>query len=318
MKNGIVFPMRFICNTFILILLITRADGLYAGSPKALPAYQNYINMYSALAVKKQKEFGIPASITLAQGLLESGGGESVLARKANNHFGIKCHDWKGATIYHNSDGKNECFRKYTHAEESYSDHSRFLKDRPRYSELFKLNVRNYKGWAKGLQKCGYATDKTYADKLIRLIEDYELYRFDSDAGPKKAPAGKPASAARKNEPSKTVATRLTQKMYGIPYVYAESNDTFDKIAAETNTKAGNLKSFNEVPGNYSLRRGDVVYLDKKKKKADKPYYDHVVKRGESMYTISQKYGIQVKSLYKINKKKDTYIPVEGDVLRLR
>jgi LysM repeat protein len=293
-------------------------DCLYAGDQKALSTYQNYINIYSSLAVKKQKEFGIPASITLAQGLLESGGGESVLAKKANNHFGIKCHDWKGATIYHNSDGKNECFRKYTHAEESYNDHSLFLKDRPRYSELFKLNIRDYKGWAKGLLKCGYATDKTYADKLIKLIEDYELYRFDSETSPKKT-AGKSTLPSRKNEPPQTVLIiRLIQKMYGIPYVYAESNDTFDKIATETNTKAGSLKSFNEAPEYYSLRRGDVVYLDKKKKKADKPYYDHVVKRGESMHAISQKYGIQIKSLYKLNKKKDTYIPIEGDVLRLR
>jgi LysM repeat protein len=299
--------------------MIISADCLYAGGKKALATYQDYIDTYSRLAVKKQKEFGIPASITLAQGLLESGGGESVLAKKAKNHFGIKCHDWKGATIYHNSEGKNECFRKYAHAEESYSDHSRFLKDRPRYSELFKLNVRDYKGWAKGLLKCGYATDKTYADKLIKIIEDYELYRFDSDTSAKKTPVDKSPSPPKKNElPQTAPITRLIQKMYGIPYVYAENNDTYDKIAAETNTKAGNLKNFNEAPGGYPLRKGDIVYLDKKKKKADKPYYDHVVKREESMYTISQKYGIQIKNLYKLNKKKDTYIPVEGDVLRLR
>jgi LysM repeat protein len=320
MKNEYSSSIRPICKAFILILLIiVSADYLYAGGLKVSSTWQNYINMYSGLAAKKQKEFGIPASITLAQGLLESGGGESVLAKKANNHFGIKCHDWKGATINHNSGGKKECFRKYAHVEESYNDHSLFLKDRPRYSELFKLNVRDYKGWAKGLLKCGYATDKAYADKLIKIIEEYELYRFDSDTSPKKTSAGKPASPPRKNdEPPQMVATRLIQKRYGIPYVYAESNDTFDKIAAETNTKAGRLESFNEAPGNYPLRRGDVVYLDKKKKKADKPYYDHVVKRGESMHAISQKYGIQLKSLYKLNKKKDTYIPVEGDVLRLR
>jgi len=306
--------MRFIRKTFSLIFLITLANWLYAESQKTLSTYQKYINTYSNLAVKKQKEFGIPASITLAQGLLESGAGQSVLAKKANNHFGIKCHDWNGATIRHNDDKKKECFRKYAHAEESYSDHSRFLKERSRYSELFKLNVKDYKGWAKGLQKCGYATDKAYANKLIKLIEDYELYRFDSGAGSKNASSGKSSS----KKPPKAVVTRSVQKMYGIPYVYAENNDTFEKIASETNTKVGHLKSFNEVPGDFPLQRGDIVYLEKKKKKADKPFYDHVVKIGESMYSISQKYGVQMKSLYKLNKKKDNYIPVEGDVLKLR
>jgi LysM repeat protein len=299
--------------------MMVITDCLYAESQKALSTYQKYINTYSDLAVKKQKEFGIPASITLAQGLLESGAGQSMLAKNANNHFGIKCHDWKGATIYHDDDRKKECFRKYAHAEESYNDHSRFLKDRSRYSELFKLNIKDYKGWAKGLQKCGYATDKAYANKLIKIIEDYELYRFDSNTSNKKTPANKSTSTSKKNEPAKTVIiTRPIQKMYGILYVYAEDNDTFDKIAAETNMEVGNLKSFNEVPGDFPLQRGDIVYLNKKKKKADRPYYDHVVKIGESMHSISQEYGIQIKSLYKLNKKKENYIPVEGDVLKLR
>jgi LysM repeat protein len=299
--------------------MMTITDCLYAESQNTSLTYQKYINTYSSLAVKKQKEFGIPASITLAQGLLESGAGQSMLAKNANNHFGIKCHDWRGATIYHSDNKEKECFRKYVHAEESYSDHSRFLKERPHYAELFKLNIRDYKSWAKGLQKCGYATDKTYADKLIKLIETYELYRFDLSAGNEKAPVKKPASPPKKKEPSKTlIRRRLIQTMYGILCVYAENNDTFYKIAAETNTKAENLISFNEAPGDYPLQRGDIVYLDKKKKKAGKPYYDHVVKKGESMHSISQKYGIQVKSLYKLNKKKENYIPIEGDVLKLR
>ncbi|MDR3142520.1 MAG: glucosaminidase domain-containing protein [Tannerellaceae bacterium] len=313
--------MRLICKTISLIFMMIITDCLYAESQNTSSTYQKYINTYSGLAVKKQKEFGIPASITLAQGLLESGAGQSVLAKNANNHFGIKCHDWKGAAIYHSDNKEKECFRKYAHAEESYNDHSRFLKERPYYAELFKLNIKDYKGWAKGLQKCGYATDKAYANKLIKLIETYELYRFDSSAGNKKAPVKKPASSSKKKEPSKTVIAarlRLIQTMYGIPYVYAENNDTFNKIATETNTKAENLIRFNEAPGDYPLQRGDVVYLDRKKKKAGKPYYDHVVKRGESMHSISQKYGIQIKSLYKLNRKKENYVPIEGDVLKLR
>jgi hypothetical protein len=310
MNNGFIFSMRLISKTLSLFFMMIITVCSYAESQKTL-AYQDYISMYSGLAIKKQTEFGIPASITLAQGILESGAGTSILAKKANNHFGIKCHDWQGASIDYNSDGENECFRKYDHVEESYNDHSLFLKGRPRYSELFRLNVRDYKGWAKGLLKCGYATDKAYADKLIKLIESYELYRFDSATNYN---AAQPASPA----PKTVLITRFIQRMYGIPYIYAESNDTYDKIAAGTNTNAENLESFNETPRGYRLQKGDVVFLDKKKIKADKPYYDHVVTRGESMYSISQKYGVQLKSLYSLNNRRENYVPTEGEVLKLR
>ncbi|MDR1402602.1 MAG: glucosaminidase domain-containing protein [Tannerellaceae bacterium] len=310
--------MHSICKTLCLILLTISADCLYAETQSIQSIYQKYINTYSSLAVKKQKDYGIPASVTLAQGLLESNAGQSILAKNANNHFGIKCHDWNGSTVYHDDDKKQECFRKYAYAEESYNDHSLFLKDRSRYSELFKLNTKDYKGWAKGLQKCGYATDKAYANKLIKIIEEYELYRLDSTTDSKKTSDAKPAATPSKKDSQKALVTRTVQKMFGIPYVYAGNDDTFEKIAAETNMKAGNLKKINETPGDFPLQRGDIVYLDKKKKKADKPYYDHLVIIGESMHSIAQKYGVQVKSLYKLNGKKDNYIPAEGDVLKLR
>lgn len=152
-----------------------------AESQRKLTSYQKYISKYSDLAIQHQKKYRIPASITLAQGLLESGAGQSDLARRSNNHFGIKCHsDWRGGRVYHDDDLRGECFRKYKRVEDSYDDHSRFLAERSRYERLFKLNIKDYKGWAKGLQKCGYATDRAYANKLIKVIEDYELYRFDS------------------------------------------------------------------------------------------------------------------------------------------
>ena len=143
------------------------------------------------MAVEQMKQYRIPASITLAQGLLESGAGRSELARKSNNHFGIKCHsDWRGGRVYHDDDLRGECFRKYKNAEQSYEDHAKFLTERPRYASLFKLKVTDYKGWAKGLQRCGYATDRAYANRLIKLIEDYDLYRYDRlQAGKKKNPA---------------------------------------------------------------------------------------------------------------------------------
>ena len=132
------------------------------------------------LAVLEMHEYKIPASITLAQGILESGNGRSQLASKSNNHFGIKCHKgWKGQRVYHDDDAKGECFRKYTYVATSYKDHSKFLSTRRRYADLFKLRKTDYKGWARGLKKAGYATDRKYPKKLIKIIEDYKLYEFD-------------------------------------------------------------------------------------------------------------------------------------------
>ena len=193
--------------------------------------------------------------------------------------------------------------------EDSYDDHSRFLAERSRYERLFKLNIKDYKGWAKGLQKCGYATDRAYANKLIKVIEDYELYRFDSGKGTKKT------STKKQNLP---VFNYQVYRTHGLIYVYAKDNDSFDQIARSMGFKAKQLMKFNEVPEDFPLQEGDIVYLEKKKKKADKPNYDHVVQVGESMHSIAQMYGIQIKSLYKMNKKDKDYIPEEGDVLKLR
>lgn len=274
-----------------------------------LPTYQKYIQQYSNLAVKQQKKYRIPASITLAQGLLESGAGQSSLAKRSNNHFGIKCHGWQGRSVRHDDDLRGECFRKYKNVEESYEDHSRFLAERPRYAPLFKLNIKDYKGWARGLQKCGYATDRAYANKLIKVIEDYELYHYDSAKTPKKEPATK-----------KTVKIARYQiyKTHGLLYVYAKKNDSFEQIAASLDFSVKELKKYNEVPEDFPLQAGDIVYLEKKKSKADKPHYDHVVQIGETMHSIAQKYGIRINSLYKLNKKHKDYIPEEGDVLKLR
>lgn len=274
-------------------------------------SYEKYIQQYNALAVEHMHKYKIPASITLAQGLLESGAGQSLLARKSNNHFGIKCHnDWKGGRVYHDDDLRGECFRKYKRVEESYTDHSRFLAERSRYAVLFDLNIKDYRGWAKGLQKCGYATDRAYANKLIKLIEDYELYRFDSSRRSRRT-GGNNGQAVR-------VIPRQVYRTHGLIYVIAGQNDSFEQIAASTGFKVRHLIKYNEVPEDFPLQPGDIVYLEKKKKKADKPYYDHVVQIGESMHSISQRYGISVKSLYKLNKKDNDYTPEEGDVLKLR
>lgn len=301
--------MKLTIRIFCLLFFITTFAE--AATQRKVPSYEKYIKTYSDLAVQHQKKYKIPASITLAQGLLESGAGQSDLARRSNNHFGIKCHsDWRGGRVYHNDDLSGECFRKYKRVEDSYEDHSKFLQ-RSRYERLFDLKITDYKGWARGLQKCGYATDRAYANKLIKVIEDYELYRYDT---------GKVHKISQKErEKQKYPKLRYTiYKTFGLLYVYAKENDSFDRIAQSLDFKAKDLKKFNEVPEDFPLQKGDIVYLGKKKKKADKPYYDHVVQIGESMHSISQKYGIQIKSLYKINKKDKDYIPEEGDVLKLR
>lgn len=293
---------------FILLFILLATTTVFGQRKNA--SYEKYIKEYNNLAVQHQKKYKIPASITLAQGLLESGAGMSTLAKKSNNHFGIKCHnDWRGERAYHDDDLRGECFRKYKRVAESYEDHSRFLAERSRYAPLFQLKVTDYKGWARGLQKCGYATDRGYANKLIKLIEDYELYKYDTAKGNKQT--NKP-----QNPP--VVTRRTVYKTHGLIYVYAGPNDRFDDIARDLGFKAKDLRKYNEVPADFPLQRGDIIYLQKKKKKADKPYYDHVVQIGESMHSIAQKYGIQIKSLYKMNKKQEEYIPEEGDVLKLR
>lgn len=301
--------MKLTIRIFCLLFFITTFAE--AATQRKVPSYEKYIKTYSDLAVQHQKKYKIPASITLAQGLLESGAGQSDLARRSNNHFGIKCHsDWRGGRVYHDDDLRGECFRKYKRVEDSYEDHSKFLL-RSRYERLFDLKITDYKGWARGLQKCGYATDRAYANKLIKVIEDYELYRYDTGKGHK--------ISQKEREKQKYPKLRYTiYRTFGLLYVYAKENDSFDRIAQSLDFKVKDLKKFNEVPEDFPLQKGDIVYLEKKKKKADKPYYDHIVQIGESMHSISQKYGIQIKSLYKINKKDKDYIPEEGDVLKLR
>ncbi len=304
--------MRLNIPFFCLLLIFNLPGIIQAENQRKLSTFQKYIKQYSALAISHQKQHGIPASITLAQGLLESNAGQSELARKGNNHFGIKCHTgWKGGKVYHNDDRRGECFRKYRHVEESYDDHSAFLTERSRYAPLFKLKMNDYKGWARGLQKCGYATDRAYANKLIKIIEDYELYTFDSDKGRNRKASGSKKQIVAKNK-------RIESKINGLRYISAGNNDSFEQIAADVGIKAKYLRKFNEVPTDFPLQNGDIVYLELKKRKAAKPYYDHVVQIGESMHSISQKYGIQIKGLYKLNKKKEDYVPVEGDVLKLR
>lgn len=298
----------------VLSLLLFIPFVAVISQGKRNKVYDEYIDKYKNVAVGQMKKYKIPASITLAQGLLESGAGKSDLTQRSNNHFGIKCHnDWKGPSVRKTDDMPNECFRKYKNAEESFEDHSRFIADKQRYRSLFSLKMTDYRGWARGLQQAGYATDKAYANKLISIIERYELYKYD------KGNAGSSASSKTKQSSRYIPANRHTPyKTHNLVYVIAEDGDTYDDIAREFDFKAKDLHKYNEVPEDFPLRKGDLVYFEKKKSKADKPYYEHVVQIGESMHSISQLYGVKVKNLYKMNKKDLEYVPVEGDILKLR
>ncbi len=299
----------------ICCLLLSFATMVEAATLRKISSYEKYIKTYAPLAIEQQRKYKIPASITLAQGILESGAGQSDLARRSNNHFGIKCHsDWSGGRVYHDDDLRGECFRKYKQVSDSYEDHSKFLK-RSRYQSLFRLKITDYKGWAKGLQKCGYATDRAYANKLIKLIEEYELYRYDNAKLVKKQ--AKKETKKQKNVTLPRVNYTI-YKTFGLLYVYAKENDSFEQIARNMGFTVKELKKYNEVPTDFPLQKGDIIYLQKKKTKADKPHYEHVVQVGESMHSIAQMYGIRIKNLYKMNKKDEDYIPEEGDVLKLR
>jgi LysM repeat protein len=273
-------------------------------------AHLNYINAYSDLAVKHMSQFKIPASIKLAQALLESDAGRSRLARYENNHFGIKCNnDWFGPCATYADDTPKDRFRVYKSVKESYEDHSLFLQ-KPRYSQLFYLDIKDYTGWAKGLQQYGYATSKTYANSLIALIDRYELYRYDGGTEIVTTISTPVTPSASR---SRTVYTD-----HGLFYVLAEEGDSFTQIGIDLSLKANKIAAYNDAPEDFPLHKNDIVYLQKKLNRAKAPYYEHVVNEGESIYSISQLYGIKVKSLNKFNKNLSNYSLTEGDVLRLR
>ena len=214
-----------------------------------------YVNTYPKIAINEMNKYNIPASITMAQGILESNAGKGTLALKSNNHFGIKCHKgWNGKKVYHDDDAKGECFRKYKNPEKSYRDHSIFLETRDRYSFLFKYSKKNYVKWAKGLKKAGYATDPKYAEKLISIIERYELWKLDGSK--------KPLNKIREKKISKKQQEKIQEN------------------------------------------------------KSDKIENKHVVKKGDTLYSISKKFNISVSELVKINDIKNNTISI-GQTLKI-
>ena len=256
--------------------------------------YQAYIEKYKDLAITEQERHAIPASITMAQALLESSAGVSRLATIGNNHFGIKCgNDWTGDVMHHDDDQLGECFRKYKKPIESFEDHSLFLK-RQRYAFLFQYDITDYKAWANGLSRAGYATDPTYPEKLIKIIETYDLAKLDT-----KAKAVEPAEDAPNYE---QLWGYIEIENNGVRCVRVITKDKLSNVAKAFKMSEKKLLYYNDLMANMDvLEAGDYVYLWFKKNRADSRFEEHTVEAGESMHSISQLYGIKLKKLYKLN-----------------
>ncbi len=316
----------------------------------------DYIRTYAKLAVEEMELYNIPASITLSQGILETGGGQSRLAEQGNNHFGIKCkNEWTGPYMNHTDDAPNECFRVYGSPQESYRDHSKFLAERPYYKDLFKLNIHDYKGWAHGLRKAGYATNPRYPQLLIGSIEKYNLSQFDKispaqveaklielygpsnivalsnysnkdEIGetiaaiikeqPKEEEIVKPAKKIEVEKRALSPSQRLKRHPVGINYVEAYENESFKTIAKLYNIRPKRLAEYNELPLNAKLKAGQPVFLEKKKNKGAKDFYK--VQQGDDMYMIAQKTGVKISKLYSLNRMKAGDQPKAGSTINLK
>jgi LysM repeat protein len=272
-------------------------------------AVLNYIMTYSPIAIQEMKIYRIPASITLAQGIFESNAGRSSLATEANNHFGIKCHkEWTGTTFTQDDETKNECFRKYDCAEESFRDHSWFLTQRDRYKQLFLLEITDYKGWAYGLKAAGYATNPDYPTLLIKTIENYSLYKFDNpeytftfpdSLQVKKDTILQIAKEERFRKLSDGPARHTIFTVNDLKLTMALKGDTWQKLSKLFKVSHKKLLAYNDLKPNAKLATGQIIFLEAKKKKAALSWY--YIQSGETMYMVSQYYGIQLKYLYKLN-----------------
>ena len=290
MKTSFVRLFLFTCS--FLTLLSAQAENLASA--------EEYISTWKSEAVRQMNLYKIPASITLAQGILESGNGVSELAKKSNNHFGIKCHaGWEGGRTYHDDDEKGECFRVYDHPRDSYEDHSKFLL-RKRYAELFDLDLKDYKGWAKGLKKCGYATNPKYSNLLITLIERHDLHRFDSEEEDDVAENPETTN----NSPSAYIGIQRQRRDirttdHGVQYIVARKGDSPKSLSQDLEMMAWQFTRYNEVSKDYLFSEGERVYLQPKKNYAAYSWY--VVRSGQTLWEISQIYGIKTSALARKN-----------------
>jgi LysM repeat protein len=316
---------------FLLIIAVMFAFRGYAQlTPEVITAY---ISNYKDMAIAEMQRSGVPASITLAQGILETEAGLSDLVLRSNNHFGIKCKSsWTGEKVYHDDDARGECFRKYSSAEDSYKDHSDYLKLTPRYASLFTLDPTDYKGWATGLRAAGYATNPKYAQILIKYIELYKLNDYTlialgkmqgEDIAVATANPGPQLTSGPAAEP------RLTPEKPEVKYPLGEFsiNDTkvvwaapgtpLKDIAKKYTLTVDWLQDFNELPaGSESLQQGQLVFLQRKRKQGSKDF--RIVAEGDNLYSIAQEEGIRLESLLKYNQLSMEMLPAPGEKLYLK
>ena len=319
---------------FLLFFSFSHSLIFTAAAQRPSQAYWDYIQRYSGMAQDQMRKHGIPASITLAQGLLESGAGRSDLAQRANNHFGIKVGvGWNGPYVVKSDDRPDDRFRKYGSVAESYEDHSQFLL-KPRYASLFQLSPTDYKAWARGLKRCGYATSPTYAEQLITIIENYNLHQYDTGSivrrGDHRGAYNYLPNTPGVRQPNVLSSREQAEQLFyqshqlgqcnGIYYIVVQQGDNLPTISMMTGLRKRRLRRYNELPKDYVPKAGDILFLGKKKSKADKAMkgIPHLVQVGESMYSISQRYGIRLKSLYKLNSLPEDYMPQPGHMLRVR
>ncbi|MDR1198473.1 MAG: glucosaminidase domain-containing protein [Prevotellaceae bacterium] len=301
---------------------------------------EQYIEKYRNIAIRQMKSYGIPASIILAQACLESNNGSSSLTVNGKNHFGIKCAGWQGRKIYHDDDKANECFRAYETDEESFVDHSDFLRYRQRYASLFDLKITDYTGWARGLKKAGYATAPNYAEMLIKIIEDFQLYKYDDKNYAPPSSSGtsgkthdrhekqtapveavkKPSEAMRSYNIDNFVIilNRHVGKRNGVKYIIAKYNDTYERIGDEFKMSAEQLRKYNDAAKNEQPAKDDIVYIAAKKSKAGEDFPMHVAEAGETLRYVSQLYGVKLRDLCKKNNMQADEILDEGQVVYLR
>ena len=292
-------------------------------SPQPKMTRTEYVEKYKSIAIAHMKRYGIPASITMAQGILESSAGNSDLARRSNNHFGIKCKkNWTGAKVYHDDDAKGECFRAYPTVEESYEDHAKFLDDSPRYDSLFAYPSNDYKSWARGLKAAGYATATDYATRLVKIIEDMKLYLLDNEGD--ETPKNSVAVSDVQVNPNAYRVTVNSHNGYSVyrsnhaSYVVAKEGDTYESIGKTFEVSPAILRMFNDAAKDATLSKGDIVYIEYKSTHWLGDEMQHKVGAKENIRSISQLYGIRLKSLLKLNKMNEGDDVKTGDVIRIQ
>jgi len=325
-------------RTIIAFALLLSAFATAAAQNRM--TREEYVERYKNIAIANMERYGIPASITMAQGILESDCGNSLLSRSSNNHFGIKCkRDWTGERVYHDDDEKGECFRKYPSVEASYEDHARFLDSQVRYDSLFSYASDDYKSWARGLKAAGYATAPDYAQRLVRIIEENCLYLLDMDNGAARYEASlegtasvaddffAEAGAVSESEGINPDDYRITVNAHkgynvymtnGVFYVTAKKDDTYESLAETFRISSSNLRLFNDAATEAQPAEGDIVYIERKRPRWGGNMLLHTVRKGETLYGISQSYGIRLRALRRMNRLRGDKETVEGQTVKLR